>query len=314
MSGNTISSNGLPINGNASSPHGNVFNFLALGTANMTLNVTGGSFTGNWNPASPPATITATAVQCDHSGTGGTMTCNISGATLTNNNVGPQASVAGNGQMVVNFTGNTITGIRSHGINFFADANPPFTKSISGTVQNNVVGTLGVANSASSLGPGIRIQNEGAVPITLKISGNTTGNTIQEAQNFQGINANVGLSGNATGGLATNLTITNNTIREIDGSRAITIQDNQSAPDTPAPTVCVDMSGNSFSNIVGQAGDGSFVRLRELHGVFNVRQSAPTTAVNAAELDDANSGNDLTGTKYAISGTPQFNAGACTQP
>ena len=49
MSGNTISSNGLPINGNASSPHGNLVNFLGGGTSVMTLTVTSGTFTGNRN-------------------------------------------------------------------------------------------------------------------------------------------------------------------------------------------------------------------------------------------------------------------------
>ena len=299
MSGNTISSDG------ASANHGNLFNFLVSGSssANMALNLTSGSFTG-------AAPATATAIQCDHSGNGGTMTCNVSNATFTNNNVGPQGSVAGNGTLLVNFTGNTITGNRAIGINFFADANSPFTKSISGTVRNNVIGTLGVTNSGSEVGSGIRIQNEGAAPITLLIAGNT----IQEVASFPGISVNVGLSGIATGGLATNLTITNNIIREMDGSRAITIQDNQNAPNAPAPTICVDMSGNSFSNIVGQAGDGSFVRIRELNGIVNVRQSTPTTSAIAGELDDANSGNDVTGTKYAISGSVQFNTGVCTQP
>lgn len=43
MSGNTISADGTQPN------HGNLMNFLAVGTGphNMTLNLTGGSFTGN---------------------------------------------------------------------------------------------------------------------------------------------------------------------------------------------------------------------------------------------------------------------------
>jgi hypothetical protein len=76
------------------------------------------------------------------------------------------------------------------------------------------------------------------------------------------------------------------------------------------------MTSNFFgAGIAGQAGDGSWVRLRELSGTFNVTQASPTTAVNAAELDDQqDNGNDLTGTKYAISGTPQFSQPACPQP
>jgi hypothetical protein len=274
----------------------------------MKLAVTSGTFTGNWNPASPPATITATAISAVNQGT--SQTVNVSGATFTNNNVGVDVSSDPiNTVLTFNISNNTITGSRAVAINSFHNANPPFARTVNGRIQNNVIGTQGVAGSGARLGNGISIQNEGAVPVTILISGNT----IQEVMSFPAISSNIGLSGIATGGGLESLTITNNTIRNI-GSRGIVVQDNQNAPNTPAPTVCVDMSGNSFANIAGQAGDGSFVRLRELHGVFNVRQLAPTTAINAAELDDANSGNDPTGTKYAISGTPQFNAGACTQP
>jgi hypothetical protein len=267
----------------------------------MTLNLTGGTFTG-------AAPATATAVQCDHSGSGGTMTCNISGATFTNNNVGPQASVAGSGQVVFDFSNNTITGTRSSAINFFADANPPFSpKSLTGRVQNNVIGTVGVLNSGASLGNGIRIQNEGAVNITMLISGNT----IQEVQSFPGINANIGLGGLATGGFATNLTIQNNTIRNMNGSRGMTLQDNQT-PSGPFPTVCANISGNSFSNIFGQAGDGTYMRVRELNGTFNVTQATPTAAASAAELDDANGFNNPL--LIAVGGGVAFSQPACPTP
>jgi hypothetical protein len=306
MSGNTISADGTQPN------HGNLMNFLAVGTGthNMTLNLTSGSFTGNTD-TSGGRIVTATGLQCDHSGSSGTMTCNVSGATFANNNVGPQASVAANGNVVIDFNGNTITGTRSHGINLFADANAPFTKSISGRIRNNVVGTVGVPNSGSSLGPGIRVQNEGSVPMTLAIENNT----VQNTQSFQGINVNVGISiASALGGAATNLTILNNSFNNI-GSRAVAVQDNDQSTGTK-PTVCVNMTSNFFgAGIAGQAGDGSWVRLRELSGTFNVTQASPTAALNAAELDDQqDNGNDPTGTKYAISGTPQFSQPACPQP
>ncbi len=304
MSGNTISSNGLPINGNGSSPHGNLVNFLALGNANMKTTVTSSSFIGNWNPTSPPATITATAMQCDHSGTSGTMTANISGCTFTNNNVGPQASVAGGGKVLFDFNNNTITGSRAIGINFFADANPPFTKSLEGKVVNNIIGIVDVTNSGAMLGNGIRIQNEGAVPITMLIDGNT----IQEVQSFPGINLNAGLSGIATGGQLTSLTITNNIIRKMNGSRAITLQDNQNAPNTPAPTICVNMSGNIMSDIFGQAGDGTYVRLRRLNGDFNVTQAS------MAALEAANTCTGGCAGKFTYSGTIDFGQPVCPLP
>ena len=105
------------------------------------------------------------------------------------------------------------------------------------------------------------------------------------------------------------MTIINNTIREIDNSRAIVIQDNQA---TPAQFVCANISGNTFSNVAGQAGDGSFMRVRELSGTFIVTQATPTAAANVAELDDANGFNDPT--KINISGGVAFSQAACPLP
>lgn len=274
----------------------------------MTLNLVGGSYTGN---ANPNGTI-ATAVQCDHSGTSGTATCNISGATFTNNNVGPQASVAGGAQVVFDFNGNTVTGNRSHGINVFADANPPFTKSVTGRIRNNIVGTLGQTGSGSGTGRPIRVQNEGRIPMTLAI----TGNTVQEAINFSGIVLIHGITAQAGSG-ASNVTITGNTIREIDNARAIQVEQTDHLPaGGNAGTVCADISGNVLSNVAGNGGDGTQIRVRRSESsvtkVFNVRQATPTAAAIANELDDANGFNNPA--LVSIGGTPTFNAGACAQP
>ena len=301
MSGNTVSSN------TAAAGHGNLFNFLGAGggSANMTLTLTSGTFTGN-------APFTATGVQCDHSGSGGTLTCNISGATFTNNNVGPQASIAGGGQVVFDFNGNTVIGNRSHGINVFADANPPFTKTITGRIRNNTVGTLGTAGSGSSLGFPIRVQNEGRIPVTLAI----TNNTVQESTSFTGINVNVGIA-TVAGSAATNATITGNTVREIDSGRAVLVQQLDHLPaGGNAGTVCAEIGSNTFFNVAGQAGDGTLIRVRRSDSsatkVFNVRQATPTAAAIANELDDANGFNNPL--LVSIGDTPTFNAGACAQP
>jgi hypothetical protein len=305
MSGNTISSNGFQLN------HGNLFNFLAVaGTANMTLNLTGGSFTGNTD-TSGGRIVTATGVQCDHSGTGGTMTCNISNTNFTNNNVGPQASVAVNGNVVFDFNGNNIQGSRSHAINFFADANAPFTKTLMGRVRNNIIGTANVTGSGSTVGFPIRVQNEGRVPVTLAI----TGNIINESVGFTGINVNHGISTTAGTG-ATNVTITGNSVNNIDSGRGVLVQQvDHTTAGLNAGTLCADISGNTFSNIAGQAGDGTIIRVREASnnasGPLNVRQLTPTAAVNANELDDANG---VTVAQISLSGAPTFGAGVCTQP
>lgn len=303
LTDNTISANGLPINGNLSSPHGNLVNFLALGTANMTLTASGGSYTGNID-TSGGKTITATAIQADHSGTSGTMTADISGATITNNNVAVTVSNANGGNLAFDIHDNpVVTGSRSHGLNLFVGASA--TGSVLGKFRNNVVGTLGTAGSASQLGFGIRVQNEGvnpALPVTVLISGNT----VQETAGFNLLNINQGIVGQATS-RTTNATITGNTFRN-SGARAITIQQNNNTNPTAAGTTSVSISGNTFSGIVGQAGDGTEIRLRKLDangGVFNVTQ---TDLANLASV------NGLTIADISIGGTPTFNQPLPPQP
>jgi len=298
MSGNTISSNG------ATGFHGNLVNFLALGTANMRLDITGGTFTG-------AAPATATGVQCDHSGAAGTMTCNIFGATFTNNNVGPQASVAGGGQMVFDFNNNNIQGSRAIGVNVFADANPPFTKSLMGRVRNNTIGSATI-NSGAELGNMIRLQNEGRIAATVAITGN-----ILRSATLTAINVNHGISLLA-GTAASNVTITGNTISDVTNGRAVSVQANDFLPaGGNAGTVCTDIAGNTMnSNIAGAGGDGTRIRVRQsassAPSVFNVRQRVATAGAIATELDDANGFNNPA--QVSVFGAPTYNAGACPQP
>ncbi len=305
MSGNTISSDGLPINGNASSPHGNLVNFLALGSATMKLTITSGSFTGNWNPASPPATITATGVQCDHSGTSGTMTCNISGSTFTNNNVAVSVSQANGGNLKFTVNNNMATGNRSHGLNLFVAATG--TGTVDGAFTGNTVGTLGTAGSGANLGFGIRIQNEG-VDTGRSVNVLINNNTVQETSSFSLININQGISGQ-TSSTATNATITGNTLKN-SGARAIIVQQNNNTDTDSAGNTCVDISSNTMSNIPGQAGDGTYIRLRR----FDANSTGATFRVKQTSLADLASQNSITTGQLSVSGTMTYNGAACTQP
>ncbi|HUR83323.1 MAG TPA: hypothetical protein VM733_21370, partial [Thermoanaerobaculia bacterium] len=283
LTNDTIASNGL------SGVHGNLVNFLATGTANMTLNVSGGSYTG-------AAPATATGIHADASG--GTVVANVSGATLTSNNVGVNVSAALNGNLTFDVNGNTFTGTRSHGVNYFISAN--HTGTSSGKVRNNLMGTIGVTNSGSATGFGVRVQNEAAGNATVLI----TGNTIVEMA-ATAINVNHGILGSPLAG-TTAATITNNVIANV-AARAIIVQQN-----IGAGTVCADIAGNTLTGILGQAGDGTRIRIRQLAGgTFNVRQKAATVAVDAQELDDANGS---TAAQISVSGTFNYNSGGCTQP
>jgi hypothetical protein len=262
--------------------------------------VTSGSFTGN-------APSTATAISAVNQGTSHTV--NVSGATFTNNNAGVDCSTD---PIATTFTctvsNNNFQGSRAMAINSFHNANSPYTRTFNGTFTNNTIGTAGVAGSGSALGNGISISNEGAISSANYL---ISGNQIRQVQSFPAISVNVGLGGLATGGGTTNLTITNNTISDI-GSRGITVQDNQDATLGPFPTVCANVSGNSFSNIAGQAGNGEYMRLRRLNGTVRVTQATPTAAANGTELDDANGFNNPA--LINVSGTVLFSQAACTTP
>lgn len=308
MSGNTLSSNGLQPS------HGNLMTLQALGNDTITLNVTSGSFTGNTDTTGGRI-VTASGLICDHSGSNGTVTCNVSGATFTTNNVGPEASIGSNSggtrNTVFNFNNNNIQRSRSHAVNFFADANSPFTKTLSGRPQNNIIGTENVTGSGSTVGFPIRVQNEGRIPVTMAI----TGNTINESVGFTGINVNHGVT-ITTGTGATNMTITGNSVKNIDSGRGVFVQQvDMTTANQNAGTLCSDIRSNTFANIVGQGGDGTIIRVRESSntnvGPHNVTQLSPTATANANELDDANG---VTAAQVSLSGTPTFGAGACTQP
>ncbi|CAM5482718.1 hypothetical protein MAUB1S_08099 [Mycolicibacterium aubagnense] len=291
---------------------GNAFNFLGEGTSTMGLTVSGGSFTGNYNPASPPANPTATGLHADTSGTA--MTVNVSGATFTANNVGINISTGPGGSTVVfDLDNNTFVNQRSTAINIFNNGNAPFTRTVNGTITNNIIGN-GADFSGSTVGRGIDVGNEGAVNLTVLISGNTiqdigTPGTLTSTGSA-GIGSNIGIVGSPTGGGTTNLTITNNAISDIHDSRAIVVDESNGATG-PQPTVFVNLSGNTISGFIGgQAGDGSKIRLDQDNGIFRVTQGAP--ASGPASLEAVNTG--VTDVQISVGGTVSFNQGTPPLP
>ncbi len=279
LTNNTISSNG-PVGG----AHGNLVNFLGLGTANMTLNASGGSYTG----AAPD---TATGLHIDHSGTGGLMTANVNGGTFTNNNVAVSVSSANGGNLDFDINGVTATGNRAHGLNLFVGASS--TGAVTGTFRNNIIGTAGVTGSGADLGFGIRVQNEGSTTTANAVTVLIENNTVRELANFAAINVNQGIVGQAFT-RTQNVTVRNNIISDVDNSRGITIQQNNStAPGIMNATI----HGNTFANVAGQAGDGTEIRLRQLAGgTFNLVQlsAADLATLNGLTLADLSIGGTIT--------------------
>ncbi len=308
LTNNTISSNGT------TGTIGNLVNFLAAGgsTANMTLNAVGGTYTG-------AAPNTATGLQADHSGTSGTMTANISGGTFTNNNVAVTVSAANGGNLDFDVSGTTSTFSRAHALNLFVAAISSGT--VSGSFTNNFVGTDNVPDSGAALGFGIRVQNEGVSttnPATVLISGNQIfgmghpASGPNPAIGFAAINVNQGIFAQPTS-RTTNVTITNNVIDDVYNSRGIIIQQNNSTNTTGSAGITnASISGNDLgNNIVGNIGDGTVIRMRQLAGgTFNLTQ---TSVANLATMNTVGAHTTTTG-EISIGGTVTFGQPLPPQP
>jgi hypothetical protein len=170
----------------------------------MTLNLTNSTLTGN----QVSGALTSDGLHADASN--GTMDVEVGNCTFTNNFASISTSIGGTGtnpDMVFDIHDNpSIVGSGSSAIIVFANANLGSGASISGKIRNNVIGTLGSDKSGSLTGRGIDFGNEGSIPATISITGNTINETY--ADSIFLIH-----SVNTTNGGTTNATITGNTLR-----------------------------------------------------------------------------------------------------
>jgi len=119
------------------------------------------------------------------------------------------------------------------------------TAVLSGTIEGNTIGTSGVANSGSANSTGIYVIHTGPGTTTVKVSNNV----VRQINGTQAIWTQIGddVAGGGAGSL--NATVTNNTISE-EGSVATTrtgivLTSGRVTNDTDA--MCADVSGNSIS-------------------------------------------------------------------
>lgn len=149
----------------------------------------------------------------------------IQNNTFTNNNIHIDLNqqndtdpVGGHTFKILNNT--TMTGANSHAINIFAAAGS-FAGTFQGRIENNVIGSAGVAGSGSSIGNGIRVNINGGSVATMLLNGNT----IRQTPNGRGIEV---IGRNGTGGL--DVTVTSNDVDPQDTSgfplSAILVQSN----------------------------------------------------------------------------------------
>ena len=142
---------------------------LPSGNANLTLAVSGSTFTGAGGSLSGSGIIAGVS--------SGLLDLTVNTSTFTNNSTAFSASASGTGNMTVRFDNNpTITGSSLTAV--AVGAGPGHTGVVNARIQNNVIGTAGVNNSGSANGDGINIRNWGIGSLAVLVDNNT----VQEIQ------------------------------------------------------------------------------------------------------------------------------------
>ncbi len=218
------------------SPGNNGVLFQADGTANMTVDVVGGSFLRN----------RANGIQVITNG-GGTMDFSTTGGIFTDNNIGVNVAHNSTGTMLFAIGTGTYSATASGkaspiNVNLGAVASGPMT----GTVSGNTI-----TNANSPTGPGIRVISNGANAAVLTIQ--VQGNNISQIGN-RGIEM-IARDGNSV----INATVRSNTVTLTDPLSADGIRIDAGAVSTDTTTICADIAQNTSTTIGGLFG----VRVRQ---------------------------------------------------
>ena len=246
---------GATINNNVSTTDGDGFLFEASGTANMSVNVSGSTFSAHQGDHFQAAALNS-----------GVLNVIFSGNTLSGGHAAPlgqgitinaATGVPGYlGSVSYDLAGNTINGAISNAI-FVGLGTSAASASMIGRIRNNIIGTSGSALSCSTQANGVSVDARGNGTHTTSV----TGNTIRQCFD-RGI-----LSEAGDGDSVLNLTVTGNTIDQQVGALAReAIQTNHGITSTnvfgnvDTNAVCLQLGGagalaNTFSHGPGAPDD-----------------------------------------------------------
>jgi len=234
--------------------------FEGIGTAHMTISVTGSTFDHNRGDHFQVTT--------DAGNTGVVMNATFNNNTLTADRGTTYGGTDLGGSITINTGGaadvtydiesNNITGAVSSGISI----NSTNTSVLHGTLNANIIGTAGTIDSGSSQGDGFSIFANQSSAIRALI----TGNTIKQYSNLAGINIQQ-RSGSAT----VQAVLNNNTISNGGTFAAEAIFVSSGTVSGDSGTMCLDIGGAGAlaNSIAGAGANGS--------SDFRVRQRFNTT-------------------------------------
>jgi VCBS repeat-containing protein len=269
----------------------------ADGSASATVSVTGSAFTDNYGDAF--AFITDSAASGTDSVTFSQNTLNSTADGILGGGV--VISPSGNAQTTVAVNGNNIQNAIADSIEASASGT---SGTLSGTIDDNTIGSPAVDNSGGS--SGIDLEAQGSVTETLTVSGNSLYQYYTQA----GINFF-----DHAGDPAMNLTITGNTLADpgTSGQWGIFGDDGSLASDTGP--VCAAITGNTLAG-AGQGNQGGFdIELDQYSGgTFNLPgYTGAASDVSAVEsfLQAANKAGGTPAAFALASGTAGFGGASC---
>ena len=165
----TLNITGSAIGPNNAATGGNLISLIGTNTAQWTLNVTGGTFTG----------ARASAILSNISNTG-KANVSVDGATFTNNGKGISIGSSQSADSDFEVINNTLTGSISNAIEVLSSADATTTSVTRGIIDNNDVGN-GTVDSGSRNLYGIAVDLRNNADTILKISNNDVKNSDLDA-------------------------------------------------------------------------------------------------------------------------------------
>ncbi len=207
----------------------------ATGTAAATLNISGGTFTGNRGDSLRPAFSSSASGNVTVSG----------GTTFTDSNSGVNFSVDSNADLTWNVTGSTFLRHNSHALQMIVNDTTTAASSVHGTAANNTIGDSNV-DSGSRDANGISYDLEGAGAIVLSVTNNAIQHTDTQGifiQSRRPISP-------ASAGPAVDLTVRDNSVASIDDNSAFPFVDVNGTfvRSRNVSNLCLDMANNSSAH------------------------------------------------------------------
>jgi hypothetical protein len=311
---------GSTFSSNTSTTDGDGLLFEAAGTANMSINISGSTFSAHHSDHFQASALNSGVLNVVFSGntlSGGHAAPLGQGITINAATGAPGFA----GSVTYDLNGNTINGAISNAI--MANLGTSSAAALfEGQIRNNVIGTSGSALSCSTQANGINVEAHGNGNHTVSV----TGNTIRRCFD-RGINV---LANDGNGAL--NLTATSNTVTEMSDTNGVTgtpreaflLQAGSTSTNifgqVDSHAVCLSLSGPSGSLIGGAFKTGD-IRVRQRFRT-SVRMpgyagSAFDTAAVISFLQGNNPGSTATATSNddaAVTTDGYFGGAACPLP